>query len=137
MLAETLQAATDPRAFYHAKMFEVRQRHAKFADTPYSLEPNVKESPGGLRDLQSILWIARASGLAEGWGQLAARGLVTRAEAALLAANERKLKVLRAWLHIVAARREDRRSGELGGHDQARPALGAAPLHAARRAAGR
>jgi [protein-PII] uridylyltransferase len=107
-LGEGLDTGTDGRAFFRAKLFELRQRHTKYDDTPYSLEPNVKESPGGLRDLQSILWIARASGLAEGWGQLAARGLVTRAEAALLAANERKLKVLRAWLHIVAARREDR-----------------------------
>ena len=40
----------------------MRQRHAKFQDTPYSLEPNIKESPGGLRDLQLILWISRAAG---------------------------------------------------------------------------
>ena len=107
-LGEGLDAATDGRAFFHAKLFELRQRHVKFQDTPYSLEPNVKESPGGLRDLQSILWIARAAGLGTGWGRLAARGLVTLAEASLLAGYERKLKVTRAWLHIVAGRREDR-----------------------------
>ncbi|HDR9849243.1 TPA: [protein-PII] uridylyltransferase [Burkholderia multivorans] len=45
--------ALDARAFFTAKVLEMRQRHAKFQDTPYSLEPNVKESPGGLRDLQT------------------------------------------------------------------------------------
>jgi [protein-PII] uridylyltransferase len=107
-LGDGLDAAIDGRSFFHAKRFELRQRHVKFQDTPYSLEPNVKESPGGLRDLQSILWIARAAGLGAGWGELAARGIVTRAEASLLAGYERKLKVTRAWLHIVAGRREDR-----------------------------
>ncbi|MCA3180666.1 MAG: [protein-PII] uridylyltransferase [Burkholderiales bacterium] len=107
-LGDGLDAAIDGRSFFHAKLFELRQRHVKFQDTPYSLEPNVKESPGGLRDLQSILWIARAAGLGAGWGELAARGIVTRDEASLLAGYERKLKVTRAWLHIVAGRREDR-----------------------------
>jgi [protein-PII] uridylyltransferase len=107
-LGEFLDEALDGRSFFHAKLFELRQRHVKFEDTPYSLEPNVKESPGGLRDLQSILWIARAARLGIGWRQLAARGLATRAEAVLLAGQERKLKVMRAWLHVVAGRREDR-----------------------------
>jgi [protein-PII] uridylyltransferase len=107
-LGERLGAATDPRAFYHGKMFEVRQRHAKFADTPYSLEPNVKESPGGLRDLQSIRWISRAAGLGLTWAGMAERGLMTTREARLLANDERRLKVIRAWLHIISNRREDR-----------------------------
>ena len=59
--------ALDARAFFTAKVLEMRQRHAKFQDTPYSLEPNVKESPGGLRDLQTILWIARAAGFGSSW----------------------------------------------------------------------
>jgi [protein-PII] uridylyltransferase len=107
-LGARLDAAVDARAFFHAKLFELRQRHAKYEDTPYSLEPNVKESPGGLRDLQSILWIARAAGIGSRWPQLARRGLVTHAEAGLLAGYERKQKINRAWLHIIAARREDR-----------------------------
>jgi len=56
-------AAMDPQAFMQAKVLELRQRHTKFEDTPYALEPNCKESPGGLRDLQIILWVARAAGL--------------------------------------------------------------------------
>ena len=54
-------AAMDPKAFFVAKTLEMRQRHTKFEDTPYSLEPNCKESPGGLRDLQVILWVASSS----------------------------------------------------------------------------
>ena len=53
----------DPKAFLRAKTLEMRQRHQKYEDTPYSLEPNCKESPGGLRDLQVIIWVARAAGL--------------------------------------------------------------------------
>ncbi len=45
------------------KTLEMRQRHTKYEDTPYSLEPNCKESPGGLRDLQVVIWVARAAGL--------------------------------------------------------------------------
>lgn len=107
-LVEQLDAALDPRAFYHGKRFEMRQRHVKFQDTPYSLEPNVKESPGGLRDLQSILWICRAAGMGSSWSALAERGLVTPTEASLLAGYERKHQTTRAWLHIVSNRREDR-----------------------------
>ena len=47
-------AAMDAKAFLRAKTLEMRQRHQKFEDTPYSLEPNCKESPGGLRDLQTL-----------------------------------------------------------------------------------
>jgi [protein-PII] uridylyltransferase len=63
---ERFRSALDPRAFFVAKTLEMRQRHTKFENTPYSLEPNCKESPGGLRDLQVILWVAapRASATA-------------------------------------------------------------------------
>ena len=48
----------DLRAFYLAKQHEQQQRHARFLDADYNLEPNLKESPGGLRDLQTVIWIA-------------------------------------------------------------------------------
>ena len=54
--------AMDPQAFFVAKTLEMQQRHNKFENSPYSLEPNCKESPGGLRDLQMLLWLAKASG---------------------------------------------------------------------------
>ncbi|TKC82689.1 [protein-PII] uridylyltransferase [Trinickia terrae] len=97
----------DPRAFFQAKMLEMRQRHAKFQDSPYSLEPNVKECPGGLRDLQLILWITRAAGFGSSWKELDARGLITDREARELRRNEGFLKALRARLHVIAGRRQD------------------------------
>ena len=99
--------ALDPRAFFQAKVLEMRQRHAKFQDTPYSLEPNIKESPGGLRDLQLILWITQAAGFGSSWRELDARGLITDREARELRRNEGFLKTLRARLHVLAGRRQD------------------------------
>jgi [protein-PII] uridylyltransferase len=98
----------DPVSFFSDKLLEMRQRHSRFEDTPYSLEPNVKESPGGLRDLQILLWVARAAGLGHTWQCLVSAGLVTAAELRQLRYNERQLKRIRAALHAVAGRREDR-----------------------------
>ncbi|MBB2485735.1 [protein-PII] uridylyltransferase [Mitsuaria sp. WAJ17] len=100
--------ALDARAFLRAKQLEARQRHTKYDDTPYALEPNCKESPGGLRDLQVLIWVARAAGLGKTWPQLAAKGLITPFESRQLQRNEGVLKLIRARLHVVAGRREDR-----------------------------
>ncbi len=100
--------AMDARAFLRAKTFEMRQRQVKYEDTPYALEPNCKESPGGLRDLQVLSWIARAAGLGRSWGELAANGLLTPFEVKQLQRQEGTLKLIRARLHLVAGRREDR-----------------------------
>jgi len=107
-LCERLNAAMDPQAFFQAKTLEMRQRHIKYEDTPYSLEPNCKESPGGLRDLQVILWVAKAAGLGDSWRKLAERGLITATEARQLSRTERTFKDIRIRLHIHARRREDR-----------------------------
>lgn len=98
----------DPQAFFIAKTLEMRQRHTKYENTPYSLEPNCKESPGGLRDLQVILWIARAAGFGTSWDELARRGLATDLEARQIQRNEALLDLIRARLHAIAHRREDR-----------------------------
>jgi len=98
--------ALDPRAFRDAKMLEQQQRHARFQET--SLEPNVKESAGGLRDLQNILWIARASGAGTTWKELADAGLISPIEAASIRREERFLQTLRVRLHYLTQRREDR-----------------------------
>jgi [protein-PII] uridylyltransferase len=100
--------ALDARAFLRAKVFEMRQRHVKYEDTPYALEPNCKESPGGLRDLQVLVWIARAAGLGRTWQELATKGLLTPFEVKRLQRHEGTLKLIRARLHAVAGRREDR-----------------------------
>jgi [protein-PII] uridylyltransferase len=101
-------ANMDPRAFFVAKTLEMRQRHNKFEDTPYSLEPNCKESPGGLRDLQIILWVAKAAGFGKNWDELARNGLATAFEVKQLKRNEALLRLIRARLHLIAQRREDR-----------------------------
>ncbi len=100
--------AMNPAAFFTAKSLEMRQRHTKFENTPYALEPNCKESPGGLRDLQTVLWVAKAAGLGNTWGELATNGLVTPLEAQHLQRNQAWLNLVRAKLHLVAGRREDR-----------------------------
>ena len=105
---QQFQAAMDPQAFLVAKTLEMRQRHTKFENTPYALEPNCKESPGGLRDLQVILWVARAAGLGHSWDELARKGLATPLEARQIKRNEALLGLIRARLHLQAKRREDR-----------------------------
>ncbi|MGX9783082.1 [protein-PII] uridylyltransferase [Janthinobacterium lividum] len=107
-LQQRYDAAMDPQAFFQAKTAEMRQRHAKYEDTAFSLEPNCKESPGGLRDLQVILWVAKAAGLANSWRTLATGGLITLTEARQLMEKERAFKDIRVRLHLHAGRREDR-----------------------------
>ncbi|MBA2676469.1 [protein-PII] uridylyltransferase [Ramlibacter sp.] len=105
---QRFQPIVDPRAFFVAKTLEMRQRHNKYENTPYALEPNCKESPGGLRDLQVILWVARAAGLGSSWDELVRTGLATPLEARSIKQNEALLNLMRAKLHAIAGRREDR-----------------------------
>ncbi|MGA2552414.1 MAG: [protein-PII] uridylyltransferase [Burkholderiaceae bacterium] len=107
-LAEQVRENLDPRQFFRAKSLELQQRHARYHETAFALEPNCKESPGGLRDLQVILWISRAAGLGRSWAELAQGGLLTPVEARLLRRNELLLKLIRIRLHLIAGRREDR-----------------------------
>ena len=106
--AKAYRLALDPQAFFTAKTLEAQQRHTKFEGTPYSLEPNCKESPGGLRDVQLILWLANAAGLGRNWDELGRRGLATTREVREIKRNEALLSLVRARLHICASRREDR-----------------------------
>ena len=101
-----MDEAMDPPAFMQAKLLEQQQRHMRYAES--NLEPNLKESAGGLRDLQTILWIARAGGIGKSWRDLARRGVITDAEAREIAQHEQLLQSLRIRLHYCAARREDR-----------------------------
>ena len=103
-----MRARMDPALFFEAKLVEMQQRHARHHDTPYSLEPNCKESPGGLRDLQVIMWMARATGLGQSWREIAQQGVLTGQEARDLRRAEQAFKRLRIELHLLARRREDR-----------------------------
>lgn len=101
-------ADIDPHAFFAAKTQEMRHRHQKYENTPYALEPNCKESPGGLRDLQTVLWVAKAAGFGRRWDDLAKNGLATPFEVQQIKRNEALLSLIRARLHLIANRREDR-----------------------------
>ncbi len=107
-MRERLAEAMDPRAFFVAKTLEMRQRHSKYEDTPYALEPNCKESPGGLRDLQMLLWVSKAAGMGKNWDELARSGLATPLEVRQIKRNEALMRLIRMRLHLIADRREDR-----------------------------
>ncbi|RIY41747.1 [protein-PII] uridylyltransferase [Neopusillimonas maritima] len=107
-LADTMASQRDPRAFFQAKRSEMQQRHARHQDTPYALEPNCKEAPGGLRDLMVLLWIAQASGIGQTWREIGQTDLVTPSEYRALRRAELAFKRLRIELHLLAGRREDR-----------------------------
>ena len=111
-LTEQLSSARSLPAFLAAKLEEQRRRHARHHDIALNLEPNIKESPGGLRDLQTVLWIARATNIGgdalADWPALAKAGLITGDEAKLIAKHRRVLIDLRIRLHYLAGRREDR-----------------------------
>ncbi|MDP5070062.1 MAG: [protein-PII] uridylyltransferase [Congregibacter sp.] len=97
-----------PDAFYRAKLREQGARHAKFGDTEYSLEPNVKGSPGGLRDLQLIGWLARRH---FGWrsvAELRDNHFLTEAEATTVIHGQEFLWRVRYALHMITGREEDR-----------------------------
>jgi [protein-PII] uridylyltransferase len=107
-LSRRYDEALDARTFFKAKRLEQEQRYARYNDTPYALEPNCKESPGGLRDLQMLGWIARAASLGRNWRDLARHRLITGSEASDLRKIERFLQHVRIQLHYLTGRAEDR-----------------------------
>ncbi|WP_434634574.1 [protein-PII] uridylyltransferase [Chromobacterium sp. CV08] len=107
-LMARLEAQRDPLAFFEGKTREQQQRHTRQFGVSNNLEPNLKESPGGLRDLHTILWISKAAGLGDNWDSLVRRGILTLAEARLIKHSEEQLQKLRIDLHLLARRREDR-----------------------------
>lgn len=105
---KTFRHHLDAKAFFRDKMLELDRRHQRYEDSPYSLEPNLKESPGGLRDLQVFLWCAQAAGLANTLDDMATAELVTERELQALKAAWWNLKYWRIALHLLAHRHEDR-----------------------------
>ncbi|MBD8575944.1 [protein-PII] uridylyltransferase [Pseudomonas syringae] len=94
--------------FFLAKRAEQRARHHKYNDTEYNLEPNVKGSPGGLRDIQTILWVARRQYGTLNLHALAGEGFLLESENNLLASSQEFLWKVRYALHMLAGRAEDR-----------------------------
>ena len=94
--------------FFKAKREEQAERHRRFRNVEYDLEPDIKASPGGLRDLQTALWVcARKFGSSDP-GELQRLGIVTPRECEWLANGRRYLWWVRYGLHLVAGRKDDR-----------------------------
>ena len=94
--------------FFEAKVKEQTERHHRYFDTAYNLEPNVKSSPGGLRDIQTIGWVAKRHFGTDTLDELVAHGFLTREELRKLHAAQSFLWKVRFGLHVLTGRREDR-----------------------------
>jgi [protein-PII] uridylyltransferase len=94
--------------FFEAKVKEQVERHHRYFDTAYNLEPNVKSSPGGLRDIQTIGWVAKRHFGTDTLDELVAHGFLTREELRKLKAGQSFLWRVRFGLHALTGRREDR-----------------------------
>ncbi|PVZ64915.1 [protein-PII] uridylyltransferase [Pelagibaculum spongiae] len=97
-----------PAEFFTAKLEEQKQRHHKFGDTGYNLEPNLKASPGGLRDIQTIGWVAKRRFDTDSFRGLVREGFLTDEEYNALSKGQHFLWQLRFGLHLLANRKEDR-----------------------------
>ncbi len=97
-----------PKAYLAARLGERDARHARFDDTAYNLEPNLKDGPGGLRTLDSLRWLGQRLAHASGFGEMQLEGLLDPAERDALCAAERTLRRYRFALHLEAGRPEER-----------------------------
>lgn len=113
-LFKAMQAAIAPgRIWPHKKLFaakiqEQNQRYLKYDDTAYKLEPNIKKTPGGLRDIQMIAWVAKRHFGATTLHDLVQHGFLTEKEYQILSEAQEFLWEIRCRLHLVAKRQEDR-----------------------------
>jgi [protein-PII] uridylyltransferase len=96
------------KAFFEAKVAEQQARHHRHHDTAYNLEPNVKSGPGGLRDIQTIGWVAKRHFGAETFDELVEHGFLTANELRKLRTAQAFLWKVRFALHVITGRREDR-----------------------------
>ncbi len=98
--------------FFAAKFEEQKRRHARYDDSAYNLEPNIKENPGGLRDIQMIGWVVKRHFGAETLEELLHRGFLTDSEYQALMAGQHLLWKVRFALHLITGRHDDRLSFE-------------------------
>jgi len=96
------------QSFFVEKQKEQHNRHLNFSNTAYNLEPNVKESPGGLRDIQTIAWVAKWYFDVNLLSDLIDKKYLTKNEYDLLRQGQLFLWKTRLALHIIAKHREDR-----------------------------
>ena len=98
----------DEKQFYQNKLAEQKQRHLKYNDTANNLEPNLKESPGGLRDLQVISWIAQQHFGVTDLKGLYDKGFLESNEYDILDQAQRFLWRVRFVLHMLAGRKQEK-----------------------------
>jgi len=98
----------DSKSFFQAKLEEQIRRNGKYNDTAYNLEPNIKESHGGLRDIQMIGWVAKRHFNAESLHDLVKEDFLLQDELNTLLKGQHLLWRIRCSLHYLAGRREDR-----------------------------
>ena len=96
------------KRFFRAKQNEQTERHRQYDHVDYDLEPNLKGSPGGLRDIQTILWITQHDRRSRELDELVESGFLTPLEAHWLTDGRRFLWRVRFGLHLIARRKEDR-----------------------------
>ncbi|HMI37846.1 MAG TPA: [protein-PII] uridylyltransferase, partial [Steroidobacteraceae bacterium] len=114
VLLPQMRAALGPervwpvRDYFAAKVREQQERHLKANDTAYNLEPDVKTGPGGLRDIQTIAWVAKRHFGAESLDELATHGFLTPSELRRLQQAQSFLWKVRFGLHVLTGRHEDR-----------------------------
>ena len=106
-------AADGPADYIHAKQAERAARHRRFGDTPFMVEPNVKEGRGGLRDLQTLYWVSRYVFNTFAMSELVGKdapggGILTETEARACRRAWEYLWTVRFHLHYVAGRAEER-----------------------------
>ncbi len=94
--------------FFKAKLEEQTQRHRKFGGTAYNLEPNIKENPGGLRDLQMIDWVAKRHFGTRILHELADHSFLSQTELSTLNECQTYLWKIRIHLHYLTGKHEDR-----------------------------
>lgn len=94
--------------FFAAKMQEQALRYARFHDTAYNLEPNIKEGPGGLRDRQVIAWVFKRHYNSSTLRELTKHGFLPQSEYAELVTALSVLWRIRYALHLLTGRAEDR-----------------------------
>nr|WP_083703123.1 [protein-PII] uridylyltransferase [Marinobacterium stanieri] len=104
----TSEGAWTDKEFFKAKLAEQKERHEKTNNTEYNLEPNLKTSPGGLRDIQTVGWVAKRHFGATYIRDLVDHGFVTESELDTLNKGELYLWTVRYALHMLCGRREDR-----------------------------
>lgn len=94
--------------FFAAKAAEQEARHTKYNDTAYNLEPNIKEGPGGLRDIQTISWVTQRHFNTRSFEELVRRGYLIESEYEELMESQHFLWKIRFALHTHTGRCEDR-----------------------------